>query len=194
MRLTNSTGTDPDLDSHSAKRWSHGIGCIRNPAASLPEPLAFASKRFAVSRLELRIVDCSAPTGQPEYGESGPSSPAGSRSRPGQGQTGSGLACSASCLWASSRRTRRADPHAGERYCGAFPRASTRKFFRRWRRRRVCRAFGDPGSGPSQRRTVETLREKRWEIIEILVLPSFGAPLRCHPRWSVISWTGSISG
>ena len=69
-----------------------------NPAASLPGPLTFVSKRFAVSRLKLRIADCSAPTGQPENGESGPSSPAGSRSRPGQGQTGSGLACSASLL------------------------------------------------------------------------------------------------
>jgi hypothetical protein len=41
-----------------SKRWSHGIGCIWNPAASLPEPLTFVSKRFAFSRLKLRIVDC----------------------------------------------------------------------------------------------------------------------------------------
>jgi hypothetical protein len=63
----------------------------------------------------------------------------------------------------------------GTRWGAILRGISTREyeeFFRRGRRRRVCRAFGEPGSGPSQRRTVETLRAKRWDIIEILALPS----------------------
>ena len=61
---------DEFLDCHSAKRWSHGIGCIWNRAASLLEPSTFASERFAVLPMKLRTADCSAPTWQPEYGES----------------------------------------------------------------------------------------------------------------------------
>src|SRR5262245_38736698 len=61
--------SEPRL-SFQAKRWSHGIGCIWNRAASLPERSTSASERFAVLPMRLRIADCSAPTWQPEYGES----------------------------------------------------------------------------------------------------------------------------
>jgi Phage integrase family len=57
IRLTNSwIGSAPNLDCHSAKPWSHGIGCIWNPAASLPEPSTFVSERFAVLPMKLRIA------------------------------------------------------------------------------------------------------------------------------------------
>lgn len=35
-----------------------------------PAPSTYASERFAALRMKLRIADCSAPTWQPEYGES----------------------------------------------------------------------------------------------------------------------------
>ncbi len=98
-------------------------------------------------------------------------------------------------LVGSSPRTRRADrAHAGERYCGHFD----------GRVRESSSGDGADGGGVAHSVTREAVQASAEPLkrcgrnagrsSRFWCYRHFGAPLRCHPRSSVISWTGSIAG
>ena len=122
----------------------------------------------------------------------GPSSPAGSRSRPGQGQTGTGLACSASCLWAPSPRTRRADrAHAGSDTAGHF----------HARVRGSSSGDGADGRCVAHSVTQEAVQVSAEQLKRCArnagtssrFCADIGAPVPCRPLWNLISLTGCMA-